>query len=113
MNIKETSRRLSAIIVAVALIAPNNSVQAAEESEWIVRADNQTSEPAPVQERRTPQPTHNAAEAAITQLSAGDLAWIRSSCSRNPGPAFWGNCAKRQLQAIKAGLPEISELTWE
>ena len=65
---------------------------------------------APVEERRTPQPTHNAAEAGIAALPAGDQAWVHSSCSRDLGPSFWTSCVERELKAVRTGMPDISEL---
>ena len=74
------------------------------------REETHTAELAPVEERRTPQPAHNAAEAAIAALPANDQAWIGSSCSRELGPSVWTWCVERELQAIRAGMPDISEL---
>ena len=74
------------------------------------REDTHRGELAPVEERRTPQPAHNAAEAAIAELPANDQAWVRSSCSRDLGPSFWTSCVERELQAIRAGMPDISKL---
>ena len=74
------------------------------------REDTHRGELAPVEERRTPQPAHNAAEAAIAALPADDQAWIGSSCSRELGPSVWTWCVERELQAIRAGMPNIFEL---
>ena len=74
------------------------------------REQTHTAEREPMEERRTPQPANNAAEAAIAALPAADQAWIRSSCTRELGPAIWTSCVQREVRAIRAGMPDISEL---
>ncbi|MDE0211217.1 MAG: hypothetical protein OXJ64_15200 [Boseongicola sp.] len=58
--------------------------------------------------KRKPKPL--PVEAAIEPLPVDNQAWIRSSCSRNLGPAFWSRCVRREVEAIRRGMPDISNL---
>ena len=77
------------------------------------REQTGTVEPMPVVESRTPQPARNTAETAIAVLPDDDQAWIRSSCPRHIGPASWTRCVRREVRAIRAGMPDISTLDGE
>ena len=50
-----------------------------------------------------------ASKASLAGLPAADQAWVRSSCSRVLGPAVWASCVEREVRAIRAGMPDISE----
>ncbi len=69
-----------------------------------------TAEGGAVQERGTQHPAPNAAETAIAALPSDDQAWVHSSCPRPLGPELWAGCVEKEVQAIRAGMPDISEL---
>ena len=65
----------------------------------------------------SPRPSNAAKESsnivsqpADAPLSADDQAWVRSSCPRHLGPALWSDCVRRAVEAIRGGMPDISDL---
>jgi len=46
-------------------------------------------------------------------LSGDERAWVERSCPRSWGPATWAGCVRRNVGAIREGLPEISGLSQE
>ncbi|MCY4431337.1 MAG: hypothetical protein OXC11_13225 [Rhodospirillales bacterium] len=49
--------------------------------------------------------------AAIAEAQTADeQAWIEDACPRMLGPAGWNNCAERHLQALRAGLPDLTRI---
>ena len=49
-------------------------------------------------------------ERALASLPVDDRAWIESSCSRDLGPEIWSRCVRREVEAVKRGMPDISDL---
>ena len=49
-------------------------------------------------------------ERALVSLSVDDRAWIESSCSRDLGPEIWSRCVRREVEAVRRGMPDISDL---
>ena len=49
-------------------------------------------------------------EEALASLPVDDRAWIESSCSLDLGPAIWSRCVRREVEAVKRGMPDISDL---
>ena len=49
-------------------------------------------------------------EGAIASLPVDDRAWIESSCSRDLGPEIWSSCVRREVEAVRRGMPDISDL---
>ena len=66
--------------------------------------------PPPPSSEQTHKPIPPPEEAAIVSLPAADQAWIRSSCSRDLGPAIWSRCVRREVDAVRRGMPDISDL---
>ena len=50
-------------------------------------------------------------EAAIASLPADAQHWVHESCPRSLGPSFWTTCVRREVDALRAGMPDISHLT--
>ena len=49
-------------------------------------------------------------EEALASLPVDDRAWIEESCSRDLGPALWSSCVRREVEAVRRGIPDISDL---
>ena len=49
-------------------------------------------------------------EGALASLAVDDRAWIESSCSRRLGPKIWSSCVRREVEAVRRGMPDISDL---
>lgn len=45
---------------------------------------------------------------ALKSLSAYDQKWVNESCSRSLGPSLWSSCVRREVDALRAGVPDIS-----
>ena len=61
--------------------------------------------------RSTAAPPHAAVEErGLVSLPADERAWIEASCSRDLGPAIWSSCIRREVEAVKRGVPDISDL---
>ena len=61
---------------------------------------------APTQRSRGAQ----SEEGALASLPVDDRVWIESSCSRDLGPAIWSRCVRREVEAVKRGMPDYSDL---
>ena len=46
----------------------------------------------------------------LGSVSNSDQAWVNSSCPRSLGPSLWSNCVRREVSAIRQGIPGLSEL---
>ena len=44
-------------------------------------------------------------------LSADERVWIERACPRGIGPAIWKRCVERNLEALKAGMPNLAGLS--
>ena len=49
-------------------------------------------------------------ERALASLPVDDRVWIESSCSRDLGPATWSRCVRREVEAVRRGMPDTSDL---
>lgn len=47
---------------------------------------------------------------AIETLSAEGQQWVNRSCLRSLGPSLWSSCVRREVAALRAGVPDISKL---
>ena len=50
-------------------------------------------------------------EGALASLPVNGRAWVESSCSRDLGPALWSRCVRREVEAVRGGMPSVSDLT--
>lgn len=50
---------------------------------------------------------------ALASLSASNQKWVNESCSRSLGPSLWSSCVRREVDALRLGVPDISNLSSE
>lgn len=51
--------------------------------------------------------------AMLSSLSSDNRSWVERSCPKSLGPSLWSSCVKREVSALKSGIPDISKLTSE
>ena len=94
-GISQSRRSLSVILTSLTLVAGCVTVD----------------DPTPTKEGTTPKEDTRAGIERQKSPTADQRAWIENACPRDIiGPGPWKRCIERNLQALQAGLPDLSAL---
>ena len=47
----------------------------------------------------------------ISSLSFDHQSWVKRSCPEHLGPRLWSNCVKREVSALRSGMPDLATLS--